>query len=348
MEIQKELNQISLDITEEEYFNSEELHHSTLARYEKEGFAGLDHLFDKIESAALTRGSLLDVMLTGTKEDFEREFFIAEFPVLSEKPLQVVNMLFEQYHDVYAGFSAIPAVDIINAANIAEFQTNLRDDTRIKKLTEACSQYYNLKYLAGNRAIIDQKTYDKVAMMAEVVKESPATCGYFAPNDKLSPVRRYYQLMFKATVDGVGYIIKPDLLIVDYEKKEIIPVDLKSSGKPEYAFPDSFLYWRYDLQARLYWPILRANLDADPYFKNFTLLDFRFIVVNQDSLTPLDWEFPYTRTLMTLVDEKGNEYRSPFEIGKELKGYLNMRPQVPNGIDKDGINKITCLKLKEC
>ena len=48
------------------------------------------------------------------------------------------------------------------------------------------------------------------------------------------------------------------------------------------------------------------------------------------------------------VDEKGNEYRSPFEIGKELKGYLNMRPQVPNGIDKDGINKITCLKLKEC
>ena len=345
MEIQKELNRISLDITEEEYFNSEELHHSTLARYEKEGFSGLDHLFDKIESPALTKGSLLDVMLTGTRDEFEKEFFIAEFPALGEKPLQVVNMLFEQYHDTCAGFSAIPNEGIVYAANAAEFQTNLKDETRIKKLVETCSQYYNLKYLAGSRAIIDQKTYDKVAMMAKVVRESPATCGYFAANDKLSPIRRYYQLMFKATVDGVGYIIKPDLLVVDYEKKEIIPVDLKSSGKPEYSFPDSFMYWRYDLQARLYWYILRANLDNDPYFKDFKLLDFRFIVVNQDTLTPLVWEFPYTRALVTLTDKKGTEYRSPFEIGKELKRYLNQRPQVPDGIDKDGINKITSLEI---
>ena len=49
----------------------------------------------------------------------------------------------------------------------------------------------------------------------------------------------------------------------------------------------------------------------------------------------------------TLVDKNGNEYRDPFEIGKELQSYLNFRPQVPKGIDKDGINIIDCLKVKE-
>jgi hypothetical protein len=84
----------------------------------------------------------------------------------------------------------------------------------------------------------------------------------------------------------------------------------------------------------------------DSYFKDFTLMPYRFIVVNKHTLTPLVWEFPLTKTVGTLVDEEGNEYRDPFEIGKELQGYLNLRPQVPNGITMEGVNTINCLKQK--
>ncbi len=101
------------------------------------------------------------------------------------------------------------------------------------------------------------------------------------------------------------------------------------------------------IQARLYWRCLKANLVNDSYFKDFTLENYRFIVVNKESLTPLVWEFPLTTMVGTLVDKEGKEFRDPFEIGKELQGYLNLRPQVPVGIDKDGINIIDCLKLKE-
>ena len=100
------------------------------------------------------------------------------------------------------------------------------------------------------------------------------------------------------------------------------------------------------IQARLYWRIIKANLQRDPYFKDFTLEDYRFIVVNKNSLTPLVWQFPLTKYIGTLVDKNGKEYRDPFEIGKELQGYLNLHPQVPNGIDKDGINVIDCLERK--
>ena len=88
-------------------------------------------------------------------------------------------------------------------------------------------------------------------------------------------------------------------------------------------------------------------MDADPYFKDFTLEDYRFIVVNPKTLTPLVWEFPLTKFNESFIEENGTEWRSPFEIGKELRYYLDNRPQIPNGINLTGTNIIQCLKLKE-
>ena len=85
----------------------------------------------------------------------------------------------------------------------------------------------------------------------------------------------------------------------------------------------------------------------DLYFKDFTLENYRFIVVNKESLTPLVWEFPLTKSMGTLVDNEGKEFRDPFDIGTELQGYLNLKPRVPVGIDQEGINTIDCLKVKE-
>ena len=88
------------------------------------------------------------------------------------------------------------------------------------------------------------------------------------------------------------------------------------------------------------------GLGVKEFRLDFTLEDYRFIVVNRKTLTPLVWEFPLTQTRGTLIDTEGNEYRDPFEIGKELRAYLDCKPPVPNGINKDGINLIKCLTLK--
>ena len=181
--------------------------------------------------------------------------------------------------------------------------------------------------------------------MVRALRESPATSGYFADNDELSPIKRYYQLKFKAILNGVGYRCMADLIVVDYEKKVIYPIDLKTSGHSEWNFENSFKQWNYMIQARLYWRIIKANMSKDPYFKDFELKDYRFIVVNKKTLTPLVWEFPLTKSLGTLVDEDGNEFRDPYDIGKELRDYLDCKPLVPKGINKDGINVIKCLKI---
>lgn len=353
MQIEKELSEIALDITEPEYRQMPELSYSTLSTYEREGFNNLEHLFDKKESPSLLYGSCVDAILTGGQEEFDNHFYVADFPSLGEKELAIVKTLFYQFKDTYAGFSAIPRDEILAEANGVTFQGNWRDDTRIKVLTERCSQYYNLLYLAGNKTIVSSEVYNDVTRAVEALKTSPATAGYFADNQENSPIRRYYQLKFKANLrlkDAdpiVGYRCMMDLAVVDYEDKKIIPCDLKTSSHTEWDFQDSFTQWLYCHQARLYWRVLRANMNKDPYFKDFSLENYRFIVVNKNTLTPLVWEFPLTQAVGTLEDDKGNEYRDPLVIGQELRGYLDLKPAVPNGIDKDGINTITKLRLKE-
>jgi len=72
------------------------------------------------------------------------------------------------------------------------------------------------------------------------------------------------------------------------------------------------------------------------------LADYRFIVVNKSTLTPLVWLFPKTTSVGTIV--VGNttplKLRDPEEIGKELAFYLSYRPSVPIGIEREGDNNI--------
>lgn len=97
-----------------------------------------------------------------------------------------------------------------------------------------------------------------------------------------------------------------------------------------------------DIQARLYWRIIRANMDKDPVFKDYELADYKFIVVNKKTLTPLVWEFNKTKVIGTLTLGKNGqiELRDPYELGKELSIYLSSRPTVPIGININGENNI--------
>lgn len=346
MNIPKELKDISWQVSESTYRADPALSQSILSKFEREGFNKLDHLFDHISTQSLLEGSMVDCLITGSQEEFDNLYYVADYPSIGDKEQLVAKMLYEKYHDSYELFSYIPNDAILSVINEVGWQKNWRDETRVRVLSERIAMYYNLIIQAGNKTVVDSNTYDHILKMVQALKTSPATQGYFADNDSMSPIRRYYQLKFRAKFEGVCYRCMMDLAVVDYEEKKIYPIDLKTSGHKEWDFQDSFEQWSYMIQARLYWRILKANMSNDPYFKDFTLEDYRFIVVNKESLTPLVWEFPLTRAKGTLVNNEGKEFRDPFEIGKELQGYLNLRPTVPVGIDKDGINTITCLKQK--
>ena len=345
--IEKEFSSISLPITEEEYRAMPELSYSTLSTYEKLGFGGLDHLFDKIETPSLTLGSCVDSIITGGWDEFNSRFQVLDVNVTDGGMDTCKELMSMNLH--YKSFEEIPELTVSYAAKNAGFwKADKWDKVRYREVlkTGNIAAYYNAM-INTDKTIIDTATYNDALAMVKALKESPATSGYFAQDDPFSPIKRYYQLKFKAILDGVGYRCMADEICVDYDNKIVYPIDLKTSGKPEYYFEKSFEQWSYMIQARLYWRIIRANMDKDSYFKDFKLENYRFIVVNKFTLTPLVWEFPLTQSVGTLIDDNGNEFRDPFEIGKELRGYLDLRPPVPNGVSKDGINVIKCLRLKQ-
>lgn len=343
MQMMKSLRDISWQVSEEEYRADPALSYSTLARYEREGFNNLDKLFDRIETPSLTFGSAVDSIITGGQKEFDERFMVAEFPSTPDSITKIVKSLFSQYGDSYRSLITIPDDAIIKETECQSYQMNWKPETRAKVIKEKGADYYNLLFIAGSRTILDTQTYQDVCNAVRALKESKSTQFYFAEDNPFEPdIERLYQLKFKGEFHGITYRNMADLIIVNHKEKQVKPVDLKTSSHTEWDFYKSLVDWRYDIQARLYWAIIRQNMDKDEYFKDFKLLDYDFIVVNKRTLTPLVWNCPFTRAQGTLKFGKNDqiEMRSPFVIGEELNSYLTSRPKVPMGISDTGVNDL--------
>ena len=341
----KDLYDISWKVDEPTYRADQALSYSTLARYERSGFNGLNTLFDEVTSPSLTFGSAVDAIITGGQKEFDERFLVAEFPQIPDTMENIVKDLFREFHITYHKLSDIPDVEIIGRAANYNYQNNWKPETRAKVIKEKAEDYYALLFLSEGKELLDNETYLKVLACVDALKSSEATKWYFSDNDIFDDsVKRYYQLKFKANLGGIDYRIMADLIVVDYKNKVIYPVDLKTSSHTEWDFPKSFLQWNYQIQARLYYRVIKDVLSKDSLFKDFKIEDYRFIVINKETLVPLVWKFDDTQNVGTLTFKtKSNNIitlRDPSDIGKELYYYLNTAPVVPKGINLTGDNDL--------
>ena len=340
----KSLKDISWNVPESEYRQDPALSYSTLAKFERGGFNSLSHLFDKVESPSLTFGSAVDSIITGGMTEFNERFKVCDFSI-TDGGASVCRLLSTKYKDVYKAFKDIPE-DIVSA--IAQEAGFWKDPKWNKKRYSEVLKTGNVELFYESLAnsdltIIDRKTYDDVLNAVRVLKSSDATRFYFANDNPFDGVERYYQLKFKANLNGIDYRIMADLIMVNHKEKTIQMIDLKTSSHNEWEFYKSFVDWGYNWQARLYSRVFKVNMIKDEYFKDFTMLPYLFIVVNRNSLTPLVWRFEDTFVEGTLTYGKKSpvEMRDPEDIGKDLHQYLTTAYAVPIGIKTDSPNSIT-------
>lgn len=338
----KSLKEISWQVTEPEYRADPALSYSTLSRYEREGFNNLDKLFERIESPSLVFGSAVDTLITGSEEEFNEHFMVAQLDnSLSDTLVLITKKLFDTWSEGYTDIRDIPDEALISSIQDIPWNNHWLPKTRAKKIKEDCAAYYKLLYLSEGKTILSTYVYQDVLNTVDRLKSADSTRFYFEKDNIFDDnIERLYQLKFKATFNDVDYRCMSDLLVVIHDKKLVVPVDLKTSYKPEWDFYKSFTEWRYDIQARLYWRIIRYNMDQDPYFKDFKLADYRFIVANKKTLTPLVWLFESTQKRGDIITKDNIILRDPFTIGFELKNYLINKPIVPNGIELIKPNKI--------
>ena len=158
-------------------------------------------------------------------------------------------------------------------------------------------------------------------------------------------IRMHWKLSLSILGSIIIYLVAQcDLEYFVQENFEVLyeRYDADTRSDTEWDFYKSFVDWNYQIQARLYWAIIRQNMDKDEYFSSFKLLDYDFIVVNRRTLTPLVWRCPFTQAEGTLRFGRDGQIimRSPFEIGRELSYYLTSRPKVPIGIELSASNNL--------
>lgn len=330
----KKLSDISWNVSEDVYRQDPAYSYSTLAKFSREGFNNLSTLFDKVDSPSLTYGSVVDCLVTGDRKEFEDRFFVADFPELADSRIKAIKAVYLRT------MGNIPwdkiSDSVFNSAiEETQFQMNWKPETRVKVIKECGKEYYDLLTISADKTLISTAVYNDALSAVRALKTSSATSEYFADNDPFNDnIERCYQLKFKGSFESYNLRCMADLLYVDHINKFVCPVDLKTSSHKEWDFYKSFIDWRYFIQAQLYWYIIRQDMDKDDYFKDFKLLDYRFVVVNNQigqPKIPLSWEFKETRSELPFTYGR-NEVPNWRDIVRELDTYLKKNPEVPSGI----------------
>ena len=334
----KQLSEIAWNVDEPTYRADPALSYSTLSSYERNGrFSSLETLGEQISTPSLTFGSMVDTLITDTEEEFRNRFIIVDDPGISDNLKEITMRLFSMYGSTRMRFEDIS--DNVLAAVGKECNYYAGDryaETRVKKIRESCKPYYNTLCIAEGKTVVTSEDVEDARRCVTALKTNQYTAFYFADNDPFNDtIQRFYQLKFKGSHEGVAYRCMADLIVVDNEKKTIQPCDLKTSSHNEWEFPKSMQQWRYDIQARLYWRLIVATVKVDPFFKDYKVLPYKFIVVNRKNCKPMVWDFPMTEASgqLEIITPSGYHivWRDPYDIGKELKKYLDEHPEYPFG-----------------
>jgi len=294
--MRKSLKDLALNITEEEYRLDPALSYSKLAQFFRHGAKALIST-EKIDTPSLRFGSCVDTLLTAP-EEFDDRFYVADIDRFSDTIRKIVENVYLQYND----FESIEdiGVDVLKFIEEAEYHSNWKPETRIKKLIELGSDYYTvLKYSTG-KIVITPQEFEEARSCVTTLKTHPFTYQIFDCNED---EEIFYQLKFKNNIAGVDMRCMFDIIKVNHKRKWIRPLDLKTSGKNEEEFENSFISWNYWIQGQSYPTIMSITTDADEYFREFEILPFQFVVINKHNLTPLVWEMDY-KTIDDFINDK--------------------------------------------
>lgn len=322
----KTLYDISWQVDEPTYRKDPAISYSTLSAYEREGFESL--FGPPLKTPSLTFGSVVDTMVTDGMDAFNNRYVVLNHKC-SPTLLDVLQYILK--NSDYSSLDIVSDELLLEAAAENNYYPRYKAETICSKLktqenAQILADLYTINTNCPTKEIISLDVYDKALLTYRALKISDDTKWYFFDGD--DGFERYYQLKFKGTIEGVDYRCMADLIIVDKYAKKIIPCDLKTTGKPESMFWGSFHKWYYFYQAKLYWNLIRQNLDKDEEFKDYELLPYRFIVVNNTTLTPMVYTYEDTR--LRDYTYEGVTYRNPSTVGKELRYLLDERKKEMN------------------
>lgn len=225
----------------------------------------------KVESSErhFVFGSLVDMMLTESKEDFDKKYaVIPDDTGVTEVIGKIIKGL---YDDV--SYLAEEKVledykdEILQYCNYEQYQSRWKDETRINKIIEQGSKYFDILKNSGTRTIITETEYANAINCVMALRNDKYTSKYCQKksNDPNIEIVNKHVVVFD--YQGLEFKGELDRVIVNHEDKTITPIDFKTTSKSVLNFEKSFWHFRYDFQAAVY--TLGLSLDKSEKFQKY-------------------------------------------------------------------------------
>lgn len=233
-------------------------------------------------------GSMVDIMLTGTKEEFDKKYAVLKDDVKCTESISVVveGVFRDHLYLENAGQVSLKELPdlILQHCKYANYQSNWKDETRVTKIIELGSKYFEVLKTTVGKTVVSQSEYAKAVNCKAALQVDQFTREFVV--QKAKPNREFLD-KFIIQFEWKGYNIKGELdrIVIDHDKKTITPIDFKTTSKSVNNFVSDFWYYRYDFQAAVYFRGLTlSEIPAiEELLKNgYKLENFLYIVVEKN------------------------------------------------------------------
>ena len=235
----------------------------------------------------LVKGKVIHCLLLNP-EDFDSEFIVIPGKLPSGNNKLIIDEIFKLYLEGVDNSLTLDKyetaiVDLLEKINL--HQKLKTDEARVKKILTADNiSYFDFLKSSQGKTLVDQETLDYCKESVESIKSNESVSALLQldePDLKVynevpitvnELIGDKYQFGFKGILDNV---------VIDEEKKTLFINDLKTTGKPLIDFPESVEYFRYWIQAALYYNLAYFRYIADKKDKELWSIQFTFVVVDK-------------------------------------------------------------------
>jgi len=275
-------------------------------------------------------GTVVDIMLTGNKEEFDSKFLrIPDSVKCGESVKVILDKLVEEQpitpESKLEDFQPL----LLLYCNIFNYQTNWKDETRVAKIITLGEEYFNILKLGIGKQYITESEYNTAVNCVAALKSDFYTQPFVDRKFDRKNVEFLDKFVIEFQLEGIDFKGELDRVAINHVKKLITPIDFKTTGKSVNDFEYDFWAYRYDFQAATYsyglvrHPKIKALLDD-----GYTLDNFLYIAVEKSLQNK-----PRIFKVTPQVDEVG--FNGGEVKGREREGLMQAIARYKFAVDND-------------
>ena len=287
---------------------------------------------DSVDSH-LINGRVIHCLLLNP-EDFDDEFIIIPGTLPGASNRSIVDEIFKIHLENSDDSLTLDnyetaIVDLLEKINL--HQKLKTDEARVKKIVTADNiSYFEFLKSKQGKTLVDNKTLSYCKECVDSIKENESITALMQLGESDLEVYNEVKVTTDQLINGkftFGFKGILDNIVIDKEKKILFINDLKTTGKPLIDFPESVDYYRYWLQASIYYSLAYYRYIADKDDHQEWNIQFTFVVVDKYNqvypfqVTPKtmkEWMERLNKVLLQVVYHyEKKDYTLPYELAVE-------------------------------